>query len=177
MEIWKDVVGYECKYMVSNMGRVKSLNYNNTGKEKILKPFKNRKGYLQVILCKNNKIKKFLVHRLVAASFIPNTENKPCIDHINTIKDDNRACNLKWCTAKENVNNPISMKRRLDVVKFGKDNCYSKAVYQYSLEDKFIRKWDCMMDVQRELGFRTGNISNCCSGKRKTAYGFVWKYA
>lgn len=176
-EEWRDIEGYNGKYQVSNLGRVKSLNYRHTGEEKILKQYKDKDGYLSVILYKNNKIKKFLVHRLAATAFIDNPDCKPCIDHINTVKDDNRVDNLRWCTAKENVNNPISKKRRLDVVKFGKDNRNSKAVFQYSLDGKLIREWGCAMDAERELGFDQCNISRCCSGKRKTAYGYKWKYA
>lgn len=180
-EIWKDIAGYEGLYKVSNTGKVKSLNYNHTGKEKIMKPGKNTKGYLYVNLYKNSEIKSFKVHRLVAAAFINNPDNKPHIDHINTIRDDNRVENLHWVTQKENVNNPISIKRLLDnsptAGKFGKDNFSSKSVCQYSLDGKFIRKWNCIMDVQRELGFSNGNISNCCLGKQKTSYGYIWKHA
>ena len=107
MEIWKDIEGYEGLYQVSNMGRVKSLDYKHTGKEKIMKLFKNKKGYLQINLSKNNEQKFFTVHRLVALAFIPNQLNKPFIDHINTVKDDNRADNLRWCTAKENAYSAI----------------------------------------------------------------------
>lgn len=180
-EVWKDIVGYEGSYQVSNIGRVKSLDYHRTGEENILKLCKNTAGYLKVELWKNNKRKSFKVHRLVATAFIDNPEKKPQIDHINTIKTDNRVDNLRWCTAKENSDNPISRKRFLDnvykVVKFGKDHFRSKAVYQYSLDNKLIRKWDCITDVQRELGISTGHIPECCSGKRKTCGGFIWKYA
>ena len=177
MEIWKDIVGYEGKYQVSNLGKVKSLDYRNTGKEKVIRQYKQKNGYLQVKLHKNSKQKNFKVHRLVATVFIPNPENKPCIDHLNTIRDDNRAENLKWCTAKENANNPISKKNSPTAGKFGKDHYKSKAVYQYSLDGKLIRVWGAIMDVKRELGFDQGSISKCCLGKLKTCYGFVWKYA
>ena len=180
-EEWRDIEGYKCLYQVSNMGKVKSLNYKRTCKEKILKTGKNKNGYLRVILCKNNKHKKFLVHRLVATAFIDNPENKPNIDHINTIKDDNRAENLRWCTQKENIYNPISRKRFLDnspiAGKFGKDHYRSKKLLQFTKEGVFIREWDCAMDVKRDLGFNNSHISACCSGKRKTAYNYKWKYA
>ena len=181
LEEWKDIEGYEGLYMVSSLGRVKSLNYHRTSKERIMKLCKENHGYLHVMLCKNHKQKTLKVHRLVATAFIPNPDNKPCIDHINTVKDDNRVENLMWCTAKENVNNPISIKRLLEnsptAGKFGKDHFRSKPVYQYSLDGKLIRKWGSTMDVQRELGILQQNISRCCLGKRKTAYGFIWQYA
>ena len=73
-----------------------------------MKLYKDKKGYLRVHLCKNNIKKNFQVHRLVAIEFLDNTDNKPCIDHINTIRTDNRVENLRWCTHKENVNNELT---------------------------------------------------------------------
>ena len=111
-EIWKPIKGYEGLYEISNLGRVKSLNYNRTGKEEILKNAECSNGYLTVGLTKNGKQKLFKIHRLVAEAFIPNPENKPCIDHINTIKNDNRVENLRWVTNEENNNNPLTKKKR-----------------------------------------------------------------
>ena len=88
MEFWKDISGYERKYQLSNTGKVKSLNYNNTGKEKLLKIKKNRYGYNEVTLSKNNKRKFYLLITLVAEHFL----TKPAPDmipmHIGAIDDD-----------------------------------------------------------------------------------------
>ena len=170
-EIWKDVKGYP-NYMVSNLGNVKSLNYNRSGKEQILKPIPNTFGYLQVGLCKNGKPKFYKVHRLVAEAFIPNPNNKPCIDHINTNRTDNRVDNLRWCTYRENNNNPISKKKKI-----GKLNYKSKPIIQLSLNGDFIKKWDCAWEVERDLGYSQSNISMCCNGKLKSAYKFKWCFA
>ena len=110
-EIWKPIKDYEGLYEVSNLGRVKSLNYRGTRKERILKNTERSNGYLAIGLIKNGKTKMFRVHRLVAEAFIPNPENKPCVDHINTIRDDNRVENLRWVTYKENNNNPLTKKK------------------------------------------------------------------
>jgi hypothetical protein len=91
MEVWKDVVGYEGLYQVSNLGRVKSVERykDNNGtkqlvKERILKQGENKKGgYLKVDLWKNNKSKTLYVHRLVAIAFIDNPTNKPTVNHID----------------------------------------------------------------------------------------------
>jgi NUMOD4 motif/HNH endonuclease len=107
IETWKDIEGYERLYQVSNLGQVRSLNRKDTNGnrqllEKILKPSKTKKGYLRVCLCVNSVIKTFSVHRLVAIEFIPNSDNKPEINHINGIKHDNSVNNLEWATAREN---------------------------------------------------------------------------
>lgn len=113
-EIWKDIEGYENLYQVSNLGRVKSLNYKRTGKEKILKQSKDSKGYFVLNLRINGVTKLFKVHYLVAKTFIPNPENKLEVDHINTIRTDNRVENLKWVTRKENCNNELTKQHNSD---------------------------------------------------------------
>ena len=117
-EIWKDIEGYEGLYQVSNLGRVKSLpHFRKNGysgyvtKEKILIPSYQDNGYQIVNLFSDNKRKTHTIHRLVANCFILNPNNKPCVDHINTDKADNRVENLRWVTHKENMNNPITTKK------------------------------------------------------------------
>ena len=109
-EIWLPVVGYEGLYEVSNMGRVKTLNFKRSGKEKIMKQSFDGNGYLRVGLRKDGKLKLNSVHRLVAQTFIENKENKLEVDHISTVKTDNRVENLKWATRSENANNPLTRK-------------------------------------------------------------------
>ena len=102
-EIWKDVVGYEGFYEVSNMGRVR-----NTSTHYVLSQYLGNNGYMSLRLGKCNKDKKMLmlVHRLVAEAFIPNPNNLPCVGHIDESRTNNRADNLKWCTHLENNNEP-----------------------------------------------------------------------
>ena len=107
MEEWRDIIGYEGLYQVSNLGRVKSLNYNHTGKEGILDTKPTSSGYVQVNLYKNNKRKTYLVHRLVAQSFIPNPLGLHEVNHIIDDfehRSDNRVENLEWCTKDYNIN-------------------------------------------------------------------------
>jgi len=109
-EIWKDIPGFEGNYQASNLGRIRSLDRkiwcpSNKSfsfiKGKILKPDGCDKPYYQISLYKNGP-KHFLVHRLIAMTFIPNPNNYPEINHKNLNKYDNRAFNLEWCTRLHN---------------------------------------------------------------------------
>ena len=105
MEIWRDIKGYEGIYQISNKGRVKSLNYRRTGKEKILKPGKTKPGYLCISLYKKGeKCKCFSIHRLVAQAFLPNPDNLPIVNHKDENKLNNNVENLEWCNSEYNLN-------------------------------------------------------------------------
>lgn len=174
VEEWRNIEGYT-DYMVSNLGRIKSLNYNHTGNEIILKSRKNKYGYLQIGLCKDGKQKNYKIHRLVAQAFIPNPENKKEVDHINTIRDDNRVENLRWSTRAENINNNLS-KIKYSNCRLSFKNHKAKSILQLDKNMELIRKWDCSMDIERELGFKHQNISSVCLGKREISFGFKWVF-
>lgn len=180
-EIWKDIDGYD-GYQVSNKGRVKSTIVRNEGK--LLKIGINKTGYCIVGLTINGKYKTCYVHRLVAETFIPNTDNKICIDHINTDRTDNRAENLRWCTHKENSNNPLTKQKMINAQKGreslstrGGKHPKAKKVHQFTKDGLFIKEWGTPKEASREMGFKSSaNIIDCCNGRQKTAYGFIWKY-
>ena len=167
-EIWRDIEGYEGLYQVSDQGRVKSLkrkdSLGRTIEERILKPVVVGRGYLQVDLYTGGKMKRFYVHRLVCEVFHENPENKPEVNHINEIKTDNRACNLEWCTRIENCNHGTRNERM------------SKQVSQYTLDGELVKVWQSTNEAERQGGFAHSAISNVANGKRKQAYGFIWKY-
>lgn len=183
-EIWKPVVGYEGLYEVSNIGRVRTVGNNKTKKTKIRKQVVTNLGYKQVQLYKDGKQKLLYVHRIVAEAFILNADNKFCIDHINTDRGDNRVENLRWCTQKENINNPITIKNWENTHKnslyqsgkFGKEHNRSKIIYQYSKDGEFIKEWYGASEIKRQLGLCDVSVRYCCQGKRKTYGGFIWKY-
>ena len=160
-EIWRDKKYYEGRYQVSNCGRVKSLKRKNVLKEKILKPYVDKDGYLTVAL--NNPRKTFLVHRLVAEAFIPNPDNLPCVNHKDENKQNNVVSNLEWCDRKYNQNYGTRTEK-----------C-SKKVYQYTLDGELVREWISATEAGRN-GFSQSGINNCCLGKAKTHKGFRWSY-
>lgn len=168
-EIWKslDCIDYP-NYEVSNFGRVKSLNYNHTGKEKILKPVENRYGYLKVALFQNTKEKRYTVHRLVASAFIPNDNNLPCVNHKDENKKNNNVSNLEWVTYKENINYGTRNERARKANRI--------PILQYTKEGVFIRDWDSAKQASEELGINSSNIASCCKEKLKTCGGFIWRY-
>lgn len=177
-EIWKDVIGYEELYQVSNLGKVRSFPRKGTHTKKInlLKPSKNKKGYLQVSLSKNKNRKTISIHRLVAQTFIDNPNNLPQVNHIDGNKLNNCVDNLEWCTNEYNMKESIKLGLRKNSYKYGKNHCRSVVVNQYSLDGYFIKQWYCVKDIERELKFDNRNICACCRKKRPTAYGYIWEY-
>lgn len=167
-EEWRDVIGFEGKYQVSNMGRVKSLDYLHTKEEKILKQFlNNRIGYLQVKLWKEGKGKTCKVHRLVAKAFLGNPSNILMINHKDECKTNNVVSNLEWCTNSYNQkygNCPKKIAEKL-----------SKLVYQYTKDRTLIAIWQSTMECGRQ-GFDGGHIAACCRGERKSHKGYIWSY-
>ena len=159
-EIWKDVKDYEGLYQVSNMGRVKSLNYRNTGKEKIMKGFDNGHGYLFVVLFKDGKDKKCRINRLVAQAFLENPQNLPEVNHKDNIRTNNCVDNLEWCTKQYNI-----------------DYSLSKAVIGINKISGLIVEFPSACEASRQLGISQGNITSCCQGKRKSAGNHIWFYA
>lgn len=149
---------------------MKSLNFNHTGKAKILEPKKNKK-YWYVTLYKDNKQYYPVIHRLVAQAFIPNIENKEQVNHIDGNKYNNRVENLEWCTNLENMQHAD---------KTGLSNHRGKArkVIQLDMNNNKLNEFDAIADALRFLGenVRATGITKCCKGQRKAAFGYKWKY-
>ena len=172
IEEWRTAVYdgevYEGLYKVSNLGRILSLNYRNTGKAELRTPVEMSNGYLQIGLSKNGECKKCYVHRLVAQTFIPNPDNLPEINHIDEDKTNNRVDNIEWKSHKDNINHGTRTER---VAK-----ARSKRVIQLSLSGEFIREWTSTMECERN-GFNHSAVGKCCNGNRKTHKGFRFMYA
>ena len=171
---WKDIPGYEGLYQVSNLGEIKSLNYRNTGKEKIIKPRKNKGGYLRVVLCKNGKQKDFLVHRLVAIAFIPNHNNYNQVNHKDENPSNNNVNNLEWCTSKYNSNYGNRNKKLSESHKGkkypmcglkGEKNPNHRVVKCLTTGEVF----SCISEASQKYDIHYSGITSYCRGKQKSA--------
>ena len=169
-EIWKDIKDFE-DYMISNKGLVFSKKRN-----RLLKFELTHKGYYRVELRKNNKPKHKYVHFLVAQAFIPNDdpERKTQVNHISEVKTENTVSNLEWCDAKYNNIYGIRNKKVSEKMTNGK---LSKQINRYDFDGNYIDTWPSIREIGRFFGFKCPNISACCRGKYKQAYGFKWEYA
>ena len=184
LETWRDVVGYEGYYKVSNIGRVKSVErkiWNGKGYKtefsRILKQALNYKGYPIVYLSKESKQKTVSVHRLVALAFISNPQNKPQVNHIDGNKKNNNVSNLEWCSNQENqLHAVINKLNDHSTYKSGKAE---RPVYKIDTEtNEIIAKYNSIAEATDAIGYKSkSNIGACCRGLKKTVGGYKWKYA
>ena len=161
VEQFKNTVGYD-GYMVSNLGRVFSKKT-----DQFLKQTPNAKGYYRVELCVEGKAKNVAVHRLVAETFLSNPNNLPIINHKDENKQNNCVENLEWCTHIYNSNYGLCQVKKAEHKK--------KPVLQLSLTTgEIVRRFESLKEAE-EHGFNHSNVSACCNGRKKSAYGFCWK--
>jgi hypothetical protein len=174
-EIWKDIKGFEGRYQVSNMGRVRSLDrtiVSRTGqtymkKGQILKPTINKsKGYYRISLSDGHRnYTHYEVHRLIALHFVPGYKKGLVVNHKNEVKTDNRAENLEWCTYQYNLNYS-------DVVAWKR-----KPVYQYTLDGEFVAKHKCCAEVEKMYGTYQGAMTHIMYESKTGIWkGYRWSY-
>lgn len=187
-EVWKDVVGYEGLYEVSNMGRVRSVkrivnstNPRQTWKtinERILKPAPyghtpkcGGVRHLGVALHRNGKQKTEKVHRLVAMAFIPNPNNYPIINHKDENPHNNRADNLEWCDHKYNSNYGERTER-------WRKSFPATTVLQFTLSGNLVAQYESAVEAAKSVRVSSSLIHNVCSGNQcHQAAGYIWRYA
>lgn len=174
-EKWRWVPGFEGLYMVSSMGNVMSVpkvatKSNGAVAEyegRQLSPAPNRKGYLQVVLCSDGASKTCQIHRLVAMAFVPNPDCLPCVNHINENKGDNTDRNLEWCSIE--YNNAYGTRAQ----RIGETQ---SRIVQKMLADEILSEYPSTKSAAESVCGSASHISECCCGKRLSAYGFSWRY-
>lgn len=186
---WSDIVGFEGLYKVSTDGRVvgyqREYSCGCSGRTKRVLGERevlgcvDKHGYRRVVLYSGKTKRRVFVHRLVAEAFIPNPENKPEIDHINTAPNDNRVENLRWCSHHENQNNPITKRKQRSAQIAEKNFWFGKTggLHHSSKKVKCLETgevYGSVAEATRQTGIK--HISCCCCGKRQTAGGFRWRF-
>ena len=192
-EIWKDIPGYEGLYQASTCGNIKSLertvkigDNERIVKERLLVLQLDSHGYYRIRLSNKCKTKKFMVHRLIAMTFIPNPNNYRCINHKDEVRTNNfvfvnedgsvdyEKSNLEWCTHKYNSNYG-TIKERLRE-KHLNHPAKSKCVEQLDKDGNHIAFFPSVHEAERALNIKGNDVHQTCVGRRKTAKGFIWRY-
>lgn len=167
-EIWKPCPFAETKYLVSNLGRIKSL-INKKFQNPIRKPWNNIAGYCVLsINTKNGRVAK-TIHRLVALAFIPNPEKKKQINHKNGIKADNRVENLEWCTGSENIRHALDT----NLLSF---DFLKKKINQYDKDGVYLKTFASQTDAANDVGVDGATIRGVLSGEGIIAGGYMWRF-
>jgi hypothetical protein len=173
-EIWKDVEGYDGKYQISNLGRVKSFRGKINQNGKLLSPFIDSKGYRAINLAS----RWYKLHRLIAMTFIPNPENKQTVNHIDGNKINNDISNLEWATQKENnkhardtglhtvIGNPELTGRR--------HCCYKGDIQGFDNMGNLVVSFRGATDMKSQ-GYASTCVYRVINGNRKTYKGLVYR--
>lgn len=169
IEEWKDIRGYEGRYQVSNLGRVRSLpRKTKTGFRKgmILVPMIDKFGYSLVNLSR----KSYKVHRLVAETFIENPQGLKCVNHKDENKTNNCVNNLEWCSYGYNNNYGTRGDR------ISKNSTRKRKIVQYTLGGQEVRRWDSIAEATKYYKVGRTVICACCNRRQHTSCGYVWRY-
>lgn len=178
-EIWKEFsINGRTKYLVSNLGRVK-----NVRSKVVRKPKLDKHGYYVLGFGIKYKKKHIHIHRLVAQAFIPNLLDKPCVNHINGIKTDNRVENLEWVTYKENSIHAYytglfsnEVKEIINKTLYSNSMKSRKQIIQYK-DNVEIGRFESIADAGRKNKIKPCEISNVLRGRYKSYKGYTFKYA
>lgn len=178
VEVWRDIVGFN-GYQVSNLGNIRSLNYNGTKNVQVLKPSLSgpNRGYKSISMQVADKVVRRNVHRLVAKAFIPNPKNLPEINHIDEDGTNNKVNNLEWCDRKYNLNYGNRTQKFSD--------SKSIPILQLNLDGTLVKEWKSQAEICNQLKIDGGSLSHCLHGYRikkgkkypvYSYYGYKWKY-
>lgn len=177
MEHWKDIIGYEGKYQVSNYGNIRALHYNKSNRIQLLKQGIDKGGYLRVALCHEGTMKTYKVHRLVAQAFLGDCRDYE-INHIDGNKRNNKVCNLEIVTKLENMRHSWEKlgRKSSNYGKRGGKAARARRVAQHLPDGKLIATFDTISEAAEKTKISFNSITDCCKGRRKQTKGFIFKY-
>lgn len=164
---WKPIKGFD-GYFINELGEVKSTRTFKGTKEHILKCSKNQQGYKTINMIKDGKVYTKTLHRLLMETFKENTDNLPCINHIDGNILNNSLDNLEWCTYGHNEKEAYRLGLKQPRLK-------SKPILQIDKGGQVVHRWKNSYEPKK-FGYNPANINMCCNGKRKTASGFIWRF-
>lgn len=186
-EEWRELYDYD-GYSFSSLGRVASFKRKTPV---LLSPYiADSRGKKYAVSHFGKKHRRKSIHRLIALAFIPNPNNLPEVDHINNCGTDNRACNLRWCTRKENMNNPLTKQNKeiyypraeilrsttgADVHLFKNENKDKAKRVAQCKDGEVVRVFESLGEADRN-GFLKTSVSAACNGRLKTYRGFEWHF-
>lgn len=186
-EEWRDVVGYEGLYEVSNLGRVRGVerhyyrqdsrgvSYPVVVRARMLNQTENSNGYYRVSLSRDNHVKQAFVHRLVAMAFVENPDNLPVIDHIDGDRHNNDASNLRWCTQGDNLHYTYQNGREMV---FAREHIRKRQVHAVSrpVIRSDGKEFPSVVAASRALGLTDAAVSHVVNGRAKTAGGYSFTF-
>lgn len=162
MNEFRDIKGFEGKYQASSDGHIYSLNYHREKRKKMLKERLNIYGYPYIGLMEGKKVRSFLVHGLIAKTFIPNPEQKPQVNHKDGVKTNNNISNLEWVTNKENIQHSWKV---LNKKASGKPYVRVKIVETGEV-------FEAISECARSIGTNWRNVQATVRGRQHTTKGF-----
>lgn len=165
---WKPIKDFN-GYFINELGEVKSVRSFRGTREIILKGSVNQQGYKIISMIKNGKVYTKTLHRLLMVTFKENKDNLSCINHIDGNKSNNNLDNLEWCTYGHNEKEAYRLGLKESRIK-------EKEIVQLTKDYVIENFWKSSNEIQRQLGYSSGNICKVCNGNRKSAYGYIWRY-
>lgn len=173
-----DIPGFEGLYKITRDGKIYGIKQKQWRKLQY-----NTDGYLQIGLYKHGKCYYYCVHRLVALTFIPNPNNLPIVNHINSIRDDNTVENLEWCTVQQNNrhalecgNRDYSSNEHLSNMSKKRWERDLKPVAMYTKYHEYIKTFKNAKQASEETGIKRQYIVDVCNDEQKTTGGYIFKY-